>query len=96
MTMNEQNDGLRVSVSVSRKVNLGNYQSADVFFAISGIEIGASAAELAAAVETGEIAFGVVDAEIQKKVRGILEQQQQARERATAAVPERAVPQRGA
>ncbi len=71
-------EGLRVSVSVSKKVNLGNYQSADMFLAVSNIEVGAQPGDIREAIETGELAFVLLEEAIDKKVRALREQQQQA------------------
>ena len=49
--------GMTLSVSYTRKVNLGNYESADVFFAVSAIPVGASDEEIASALVTGELAY---------------------------------------
>lgn len=79
--MEAEQDGMRVSVSVSRKVNLGNYSSADLFLAVSNIEVGASEADMQEAIETSEVAFSVVERSIQQKVKVLLEQQQQVQQR---------------
>lgn len=59
---------LRVSVSVSRKINLGNYESLDIFFSVSGIEPGTPQAEIAEALETGETAWQVVKNKVREKI----------------------------
>lgn len=66
--MSEEAKGLRVAVSVSKKVNLGNYESAEVFFSVSNIEVGASEESIQEAMETGEIAFAVLALAIEEKV----------------------------
>ncbi len=55
--MTAQEEGLHLSISYARKVNLGNYESADVFFAVTNIPVGASESEIAEALETGNAAF---------------------------------------
>ncbi len=86
--MSEEDGGLRVSVSVSRKVNLGNYSSADMFLAVSNIEVGATEADIQEAIDTGEIAFAVLEQAINNKVRELLGQRDAAQERRQAARPE--------
>lgn len=51
---------MKVSVSVSRKLNLGSYESADIFMAISNIEPGASDEEIEEALATGDKAIQVL------------------------------------
>lgn len=51
---------MRVSVSIARKINLGDYESADVFMAISNIEPGASDAEIEEALATGDQAIQIL------------------------------------
>ena len=40
------------------KVNLGNYESADAFLSLSGLEAGTTPEEMAALLDTGKIAWG--------------------------------------
>lgn len=81
--MTEQIEGLRLSVSVSRKANLGNYQSADFFMSVSNIEVGATEAELQEALATGEVAFAVIKDAIDEKIAAILNQKAEIQQRAT-------------
>ena len=46
-----------ITVSVSRKVNLGNYESADYFVSLSGLKAGTTAAEMEPLLETGRVAW---------------------------------------
>ncbi len=81
-------EGLRVSVSVSHKVNLGNYSSADMFLAVSNIEVGATEADIQEAIDTGEVAFVLLEKAISNKVRELLGQRDAAQERRQAARPQ--------
>ena len=49
-----------VSVSIGRKINLGNYESADIFMSVNGLEPGASDAEIEEALATGDRAFVIL------------------------------------
>lgn len=69
--MNEENDIIKISVSATQKVNLGNYESADVFVALSNLDSGVSEDEMMMALETGELAFGCVKAFIRDRVAEI-------------------------
>jgi hypothetical protein len=53
-----------ISVSMSRKLNLGNYESADCFVSISGVRAGMTDADLAPLMATGKIAWEAVRAEL--------------------------------
>lgn len=66
--MTEENDVIKVSVSATQKVNLGNYESADIFVALSNIRTGATEEEIEAALETGELAFKYVKVVISDRV----------------------------
>ena len=63
--------GMTLSVSYTRKINLGNYESADVFFAVSGIPVGASEDEIADALVTGELAYEQVKAAVASHAKEI-------------------------
>jgi len=47
----------RVGVSISQKVNLGNYESAEVFLSLTNLRPGTSAEEIAEALEIGQLAY---------------------------------------
>ena len=53
-----------ISVSMSRKLNLGNYESADCFVSISGVKAGMTADDLAPLMATGKVAWDAVRAEL--------------------------------
>jgi subtilase family serine protease len=57
MTMENE---IKVSISVSLKVNLGNYESADAFVSLSNVPVGASAEEIDEALSTGKLAWGLI------------------------------------
>lgn len=83
--MSDLPEGMRLSVSVSRKANLGNYQSADFFLSISNIEVGATEDEMREALVTGEIAFGVIKDAIDQKIAGLQQQKAELQQRPPAA-----------
>lgn len=64
-------EGMTLSVSYTRKINLGNYESADVFFAVSGIPVGATGDEIADALVTGELAYEQVKAAVAARAQEI-------------------------
>ena len=55
--MSDQPDGIRLSISISRKVNLGNYESADCFVSLSNVPVGATEEEIEDALDTGKLVF---------------------------------------
>ena len=64
---------LRVSVSISRKIALPGYENVDLFMAISGIEPGATDAEIQEALETGDRAFLLLRKNMGQKVKEVRE-----------------------
>jgi len=59
----------KVAVSLSRKINLGGYESVDLFFSVSDLAVGATEAEIQEALETGEAAFQLLKRKVADKMR---------------------------
>jgi hypothetical protein len=61
-----------ITVSVARKVNKGNYESADFFVSISGITAGMTAEQMKPLLDTGRVAWEQVRAALVEQLkRGI-------------------------
>ena len=72
--MNDEPREPTLTISMSRKINLGNYESADCFASISGVRAGMSEEELAPLIETGRVAWEQVKAALldgMKRVRTV-------------------------
>lgn len=66
-------DGIKVNLSLERKVNLGNYESGGVFISISNVPVGATEEEIAAAMDTGQIVFDVLRVAVNDKAKKLRE-----------------------
>ncbi len=64
----EQSQEPTISVSVSMKVNLGNYESADAFVSLSGLPEGTPLEEIEALLDTGKLAWGAMTERLVSKV----------------------------
>lgn len=64
---------MTVTVSLSQKVNIGNYESVEAFVAVSGVPVGASEEDIQAALETGKVAYSKIAATLKEKVATIRE-----------------------
>ena len=62
-------NGLKVGVSLNRKINLGNYESAEVWVSLTGIEASTTAEEIQAALATGSLAYDALKVAIIEKVK---------------------------
>lgn len=60
-----------VTVSVSRKVNLGNYESEDIFVSISGVTPDMTDEQICELLDAGENAYQFVKAAVEAKVKKI-------------------------
>ena len=58
------------TVSMSRKLNLGNYESCDVFISLNGIRAGMTPVELAPLLNTTKIAWELVRAALLEQIAG--------------------------
>jgi len=76
--MNEIENPITTSISVSLKVNLGNYESADALLSLSGVPTGATLEQIEESLETSKLAYGLLK-------RRVLEQATELRELARSA-----------
>ena len=67
----EESQAPTVSVSVSMKVNLGNYESADAFVSLSGLREGAPLEEIEALLDTGKLAWGAMTERLMAKANAL-------------------------
>lgn len=65
-------DKLSVSISLSRKMNLGNYESADVFISVSGITDETTESEIDDLIEgNGALAYKKIAAALADKCKSV-------------------------
>ncbi len=60
-----------ISVSVSMKVNLGNYESADAFVSLSGLAAGTSTEQVEDLLDTGKLAWSLMTVRLNEKIKDI-------------------------
>lgn len=58
-----------VTVSMARKINMGNYESADCFVSINGVRAGMTAEEMAPLLDTAKVAWDQVRAALVEQVQ---------------------------
>ncbi len=63
---------MKVTVSIERKINLGNYENVTFFLALSELEPGTSREEMEQLLDTtGETAFDVLRKRLVEKTNGV-------------------------
>lgn len=55
--MSTSDETVRTSVSLSMKVNLGNYESAELWLSVSNVGADTTEEEIEAALDTGKLAY---------------------------------------
>jgi hypothetical protein len=58
-----------ITVSMSRKINLGNYESADVFVSISGIKSGMTTEEIEPLLAAGKFGWDAARSALVEQIR---------------------------
>lgn len=67
-------DGVpKIAVALGRKINLGNYESADVNIRLSQIPMGATEETIAEMLDTANLAFSMIRQELNKRVKAAKE-----------------------
>ncbi len=66
-----QTQELRVGVSISRKLNLGNYESAEVWVSLTNIDASTTPAEIEAALAAGALGYTALKAAVAEKVKDV-------------------------
>lgn len=70
----------RIAVSLARKISLPGYENVDIFMAVSGIEPGATEAEIEELLVTGDRAFQLLKKNLGAKVKAIKERRRDGEE----------------
>ncbi len=58
----------RIAVTIDRKINLGNYESASVGLVLSGVPVGTTVEEIDAMLDTGKIMYDQMRVRLQEQV----------------------------
>ena len=58
----------RIAVTIDRKINLGNYESASVGLVLSGVPVGATVEEIDAMLDAGKIMYDQMRIRLQEQV----------------------------
>ena len=66
--MSEEQREPTTTVSMSRKVNLGNYESADVFVSLNGVRAGMTAKDLEPLLNATKVAWDLVRAHLVEQI----------------------------
>lgn len=53
-----------ITVSLARKINLGNYESADAFVSVSGLKVGATPDEINEILAVGKLAWPLLESRL--------------------------------
>lgn len=59
---------MKIAVSFSAKINVGNYESREVFLSVSDVEPGATESDIEAALDTASLSFEALRHRMKKKL----------------------------
>lgn len=66
-----KSEPVKVGVSISRKLNMGNYESADVWISLTGIDANTTEADIQAALAAGALGYGQLKVAVTEKVQDL-------------------------
>jgi hypothetical protein len=70
-----------VTISLARKVNLGNYESVDVFVSLNGLKAGTTAAQMQPLLDTAAVGWDEINLALEETILLLKEDQRKRKRR---------------
>ena len=77
-----END-IRVTVTITRKINLGYYESTDLFFGVTNVPVDATNEEIEEALTTGDRAFHFLREHVRQRTQEAMQERRSGRQPTT-------------